>query len=424
MSEQLKQQQLYDVSEANTKNLIWVDVYVSGTEGATGTYASRRMIKAQLITFLNSNLSVAWSTITSKPTTLAGYGITDAIDGSGTLNKLAKFTPDGNTIGNSQIIDDGSSIGINTNPDSGKKITILETRDNSIGLTVSNTGGGTSYTQGINGLATGSSSSVKIGTRGTASGSTDKNYGLYGESAGNTTGMSVGVYGLANLSGSSNIAGYLQATSSSAGVAYGSAIYAEGSTTYNYGSYNQASGTTTGKAIGTYGYAINSGVESIGGKFEASATGSGTAYGTQIIDGTQGTGKFLKSITSDGKTNWSTLAISDVTSLQTSLDTKSDKNLTLNRQTASYTLVATDNGKLVEMNVATANNVTINNSLFTAGNQIIVSQYGAGQVSFVAGSGVTIRSASGKLKLTGQYSMATIICISATEFYLAGDLTA
>ena len=100
------------------------------------------------------------------------------------------------------------------------------------------------------------------------------------------------------------------------------------------------------------------------------------------------------------------------------------KNLTLNRQTASYTLVATDNGKLVEMNVGSANNVTINNSLFSAGNQIVVAQYGAGQVSFVAGTGVTIRSASGKLKLTGQYSMATIIAISATEFYLAGDLTA
>jgi hypothetical protein len=100
------------------------------------------------------------------------------------------------------------------------------------------------------------------------------------------------------------------------------------------------------------------------------------------------------------------------------------KNLTLNRQTASYTLVAGDNGKLVEMNVGSANNVTINNSLFSAGNQIVVAQYGAGQTSFVAGAGVTIRSASGKLKLTGQYSMATIICISATEFYLAGDLTA
>lgn len=110
--------------------------------------------------------------------------------------------------------------------------------------------------------------------------------------------------------------------------------------------------------------------------------------------------------------------------IQTQIDNKSDKNLTINRQTASYILVAADNGKLIEMNVATANSITINNSLFSAGNQIVISQYGVGQVSFVAGSGVTIRSASGKLKLTGQYSMATIIAISATEFYLSGDLTA
>ena len=100
------------------------------------------------------------------------------------------------------------------------------------------------------------------------------------------------------------------------------------------------------------------------------------------------------------------------------------KNLTLDRKTASYTLVAGDNNKLIEMNVATANNVTINNSVFTAGNQILVSQYGAGQVTFVAGSGVTLRSPSGKLKLTGQYSLATIIAISASEFYISGDLTA
>jgi hypothetical protein len=100
------------------------------------------------------------------------------------------------------------------------------------------------------------------------------------------------------------------------------------------------------------------------------------------------------------------------------------KNLTLDRKTASYTLVSSDNNKLIEMNVATANNVTIDNSVFTAGNQILVSQYGAGQVTFVAGSGVTLRSPGGKLKLTGQYSLATIICISASEFYISGDLTA
>ena len=106
------------------------------------------------------------------------------------------------------------------------------------------------------------------------------------------------------------------------------------------------------------------------------------------------------------------------------LSSYATKNLTLDRKTASYTLVAGDNNKLIEMNVGTANNITINNSVFSAGNQILVSQYGAGQVTFVAGSGVTLRSPSGKLKLTGQYSLATIIAISATEFYISGDLTA
>ena len=106
------------------------------------------------------------------------------------------------------------------------------------------------------------------------------------------------------------------------------------------------------------------------------------------------------------------------------LSSYATKNLTLDRKTASYTLVSGDNNKLIEMNVASANNVTIDSGVFTAGNQILVSQYGAGQVTFVAGSGVTLRSPSGKLKLTGQYSLATIICISATEFYISGDLTA
>lgn len=110
--------------------------------------------------------------------------------------------------------------------------------------------------------------------------------------------------------------------------------------------------------------------------------------------------------------------------VQTQLDAKSTKSLTISRKTSSYILEATDNATLIEMNVGSANTVTINNSIFSAGNQVLVAQYGAGQVTFVAGAGVTLRSASGKLKLTGQYSMATIVAISASEFYIAGDLTA
>lgn len=100
------------------------------------------------------------------------------------------------------------------------------------------------------------------------------------------------------------------------------------------------------------------------------------------------------------------------------------KNITLDRKTASYTLVVGDNGKMIEMNVASANTLTINASLFSSGNQILISQYGAGQTTITAGAGVTLRSSGGKLKTSAQYALVTIIAISSTEFYVAGDLTA
>ena len=109
-------------------------------------------------------------------------------------------------------------------------------------------------------------------------------------------------------------------------------------------------------------------------------------------------------------------------SVQSQLNAKSPLNVTLDRKTASYTLVAGDNTKLIEMNVATANTLTINTGLFSAGNQVLISQYGAGQTSFVAGAGMTLRSDGGKLKIGTQYSLATLIFISATEAYLTGNL--
>ena len=96
-------------------------------------------------------------------------------------------------------------------------------------------------------------------------------------------------------------------------------------------------------------------------------------------------------------------------------------DLTLARKTDSYTLVATDNGQVVEMNKATANTLTVPSGVFTAGQQVLVTQYGAGQTTLV-GSGVTLRSDGGKLKINSQYSSATILFISATEAYVFGNL--
>jgi len=104
---------------------------------------------------------------------------------------------------------------------------------------------------------------------------------------------------------------------------------------------------------------------------------------------------------------------------------KTDKVLVANRQTASYTLVLSDADKLIEMNVGSANNLTIplNSSVaFATGTQILLAQYGAGQTTLVPTSGVTIRSNGAKLKLNAQYSGATLIKIAENEWYLFGDI--
>jgi hypothetical protein len=113
------------------------------------------------------------------------------------------------------------------------------------------------------------------------------------------------------------------------------------------------------------------------------------------------------------------------TATQTALDAKTNKLIVTNRQTASYTLVLGDADKLVEINNASANNLTVplNSSVaFATGTQILLAQYGAGQTTIVATSGVTIRSNGAKLKLNAQYSGATLIKIGENEWYLFGDI--
>ena len=98
-----------------------------------------------------------------------------------------------------------------------------------------------------------------------------------------------------------------------------------------------------------------------------------------------------------------------------------------NRQTTSYTLVDADRSKMVEMNVATANNLTIPLDAtvpFAIGTQIEVAQYGAGQTTIVATSGVTIRSASGNLKIASQYVAVSLLKIGTNEWYCFGNLSA
>jgi hypothetical protein len=87
-------------------------------------------------------------------------------------------------------------------------------------------------------------------------------------------------------------------------------------------------------------------------------------------------------------------------------------NWSLNKESASYTLLLTDAHNYVEMEVSSANILTIPTNAtvaFPIGTEIRVTQLGTGQTTITPAAGVTLRSISGKDKTTGQYSVATLV---------------
>jgi len=98
----------------------------------------------------------------------------------------------------------------------------------------------------------------------------------------------------------------------------------------------------------------------------------------------------------------------------------------INTVTTGYTLALTDIGKVVEMNDASARTITVPASsvvAFAVGSVIDIVQYGAGQVTIAAASGVTLRSAAG-LKIAAQYGGASAYKRATNEWVVVGRTTA
>jgi hypothetical protein len=97
----------------------------------------------------------------------------------------------------------------------------------------------------------------------------------------------------------------------------------------------------------------------------------------------------------------------------------------LNAQTGTtYTTVLLDAGKLVTLSNASAITLTVPPSssvAYAIGTSIDVLQTGAGQVTVVGGSGVTV-NATPSLKLRTQNSAATLLKVAADTWQLIGDL--
>ena len=92
----------------------------------------------------------------------------------------------------------------------------------------------------------------------------------------------------------------------------------------------------------------------------------------------------------------------------------------VSNKTANYSTVAGDAGNTIN-STGSAITITIDNNL-SAAQRIDFVQTGAGQITFAAGSGVTLNSKGAKLKTAGQYSAATVLCLASGSYLLVGDL--
>jgi hypothetical protein len=100
-------------------------------------------------------------------------------------------------------------------------------------------------------------------------------------------------------------------------------------------------------------------------------------------------------------------------------------NILINEQIDNYTLILSDNGKLIDMNKGTEVTLTIpkNSSVtFPIGTSIAIRQKGIGKVTIAPVDGdVTINYTDG-LKTTKPYAMASLLKVNTDIWTICGSL--
>jgi hypothetical protein len=112
---------------------------------------------------------------------------------------------------------------------------------------------------------------------------------------------------------------------------------------------------------------------------------------------------------------------SGLSSVQSSVDTKAPLAQTIVSTSSTATITSADSGKIYQLTGGTGRTFTLNSGL-PAGARVDFVQDGAGQITFAAGSGVTLKSKGSKLKTSEQYSGATVLALSTSVYHIIGDL--
>jgi hypothetical protein len=267
-------------------------------------------------------------------------GAIGGVGGSGTLNYVAKWTPDGFTLGNSQIFDNGNTVTVGGNFTASNSLTVIQTPASPVNTTVGmitasqaggmyleESSGDIHFTANANIVASGNKImtlediGLNVGINTTTPINRMKlhveGYGVAGPpfdqasiyangSLGATDGHGVvangewrGVWGRNPGAGgrveASGIRG--DANGSNYFFGFGARGLANGSGLENYGVYGVASGGTN-RNVGVYGSAAVA-ANSFGGYFDGKIL---------INDGTQAAGRILTSIGATGEATWSTAA--------------------------------------------------------------------------------------------------------------------
>ena len=97
------------------------------------------------------------------------------------------------------------------------------------------------------------------------------------------------------------------------------------------------------------------------------------------------------------------------------------RTIVQNSQTTAYTLVATDNGKFISI---TTGGVTVNASIFSAGQNVVIFNNSGSSQTITQGTSVTMTlagSATTGNRTLAQYGVATVLCTGSNTFVITGQ---